>query len=237
MNNYKERFQETWKLFQKELFDAQDIPTLCKIHDAFGGLEKSHHNCVGCNFAEMTNSIRFVLQRYESLNELDISTFYSDYLLWLYLFIERIEMIFEIISLPESYRMRHFTVFRQIRRWANFIKHPGYFILVHHPQYFLDGDKNFDRKFFQVTIDSKFVYEHFGRDQDNKSLRRELTNKKNVAVLFPEPLHLTKEFCAKVMLFMSIICENKVYREILGEQSTYENYFEAKDSNIEKSSV
>lgn len=233
MNDYQKKFEEVWKKFQAEMFDSSDpeqsIPTLCKIHDAFGGLEKNHHNCLGCNFAEMTNSIRYVLQRYENLDEADIGTFYSDYLLWLYLFIERMEMIFEIITLPESYRMRHFEIFRQIRRWANFTKHPGFFILVHHPQYFLEGDKNFDAKKFQVVIDTKFVYDNFGRDQDSKSLRRELTNKKDVAVLFPEPIHLTKEFCEKTMLFKSIICDNKVYREILGEQSTYENYFAARD--------
>jgi hypothetical protein len=217
-------------MFYKSPNGGRDIPTLCKIHDAFGGLEKSHHNCLGCNFAEMTYSIDFVLQRQENLDETSISTFYADYLLWLYLFVERMEMIFEIITLPESYRMRHFEVFRQIRRWANFIKHPGYFILAHHPEYFLDGDHHFDPKKYQVIIDSKFVYEHFGRDQDSKSLRRELTNKKDVAVLFPEPINLTREFCTKAQLFMSIICENKVYREILGEQSTYENYFAAKDS-------
>jgi len=40
------KFKETLELYQTSAFDGEDVPTLCKIHDAFGGLNVNgdHHN-------------------------------------------------------------------------------------------------------------------------------------------------------------------------------------------------
>ena len=162
----------------------------------------------------------------------ELNMVYFDYLLWLYLFVERMEMIFKIIELPKGYWHRHFDVFKRVRRWANFIKHPGYFILVHHPQFFIETDSEFKAANFQVVIDTNFVIDNFGSDEISKSLRNQLSNKKDIVVLFPDPLVLTSEFCNATKQFVSILCENRVYKEILSEQSTYENYFKAFEESV-----
>jgi hypothetical protein len=143
----------------------------------------------------------------------------------LYLFVEHVYVIFEIIKLPEEYRRRHFGVFKDIHKWANFIKHPNSFILVHHPTYSYDGDDNFDRTQYSLVIDQQFVNEYYSSPIHNKKLWDALQNKKEVAVLFPNPQVLTRGFCDAAKKFISVVRDNAVFCEILASRSTYENYY------------
>ena len=131
----------------------------------FGGIEGPHHNCLGCNFADCTGWIHNHLHTALTTDDSSLQEFYTHYLLKLYLFVERAYVIFEIVGLPQEYRGRHFDVFKRVHKWANFIKHPKSFLLVHHAQYFMDGDtavdEPFERTKFAVVIDQAFVSEYY----------------------------------------------------------------------------
>lgn len=95
---------------------------MCKIHDAFGSNKSKHHNCLGCNLDSSTHHIYMFLNQKDKHNDLELSA--TTYILLMYLAIERLNTIFEIIGLPDTYRQKHFHVFQKITKWANFIKHP-----------------------------------------------------------------------------------------------------------------
>ena len=222
---------EALLIFHQEIY-PDESSIMCSIHDAFGGLEGSDHNCLGCNFADATSWIHNCLVNAASTPMISFQEFYFEYLLKLYLLVERVYVVFEIINLPPEYRGRHFTPFQRVHKWANFIKHPKSFLLVHHPKIFMqddedaekDGDR-FDSTKFGVIIDQQFVEEYYSGAEKNGKLFRLLTNKTDVAVLFPNIISLTTDFCESIHKFTGLFKENAVYRELLNSRSTYEDYF------------
>jgi hypothetical protein len=216
-------FQNCHRIFNAEIFPEQGDSVMCSLHDCFDDQAGGDHNCLGCNFADTTVWIQMYLSRASNLGEIDEA--YTFYLMRLYLFVERAYVIFDIIKLPEEYRARHFTVFRDIHKWANFTKHPNAFILAHHPTYTFDGDASFDRTQFSLVIDQAFVNEHYSSSKHNKKLWDSLQNKKDIAVMFPSPESLTREFCAAAKKFIGVVRDNSVFREILASRSTYANYY------------
>ena len=220
------------EVFQTELCswktrDGQLEPLPCRIHDVFKELGEQSHNCIGCNFASAITAIERVLKRIANTPDFDPEFDYADYLLSLYLFVERACTLLDIISVPDAFRHRHFGVFQEIRRWANFLKHPNYFLLVHHPMFQAGGCVD-DPKDWEQIVDTEFVVEHYGHDARSKSaeLRKSLMNKTKVLVLFPDIVQFTERFCGAVETFVSLIVENPVYREQLDDIATYANYFD-----------
>jgi hypothetical protein len=221
---------DAFKIFRDEIYPHDGDSVMCDIHKEFGGLDGTKHNCLGCNFADGTSWIYNCLHTALTSESDSLEEFYFDYLLKLYLLVERVYVVFEIIGLPLEYRCRHFQVFQRVHKWANFIKHPKSFLLVHHPKSFMDGDKDaeqpFDRTKFGVVIDQEFVLEHYAGPDNNAKLHKLLTNKTDVAVLFPNIVTLTTEFCAAIHEFIDLIRNNAVYREVLNSRTTYDDYFE-----------
>lgn len=222
-----EKFKECFDLFGKGALDEQTIPYSCKIHDAFGGLGKEHHNCLGCNFTESVDLILEYLRNHEKLDH--TQQHFSIYIMSLYLLVERIDMILGIIQLPDSYKEKHFKVFQKIRKWSNFIKHPKSFILTHHPTYDFSGSGTVHSNTFSITIDDNTYYKGAkGEDQKkmNNELYIKLKNKKNVLVLYPDIAILTKDLCFAFRKFVDMIINNEIFIEILNDETTIANYFE-----------
>lgn len=199
MPTVTEKFKECFDLFLTKAMDEEGTPNACKIHEAFGGMNGEHHNCLGCNFADSTNLISRYLEKNEELT--DIQQDFTVYILLLYLLVERIEIVFDIIQLPDTYREKHFKAFQQVRKWANFIKHPKSFILTHHPTYDFENSGTINEQTFTETINEQFVT-HFYRHTDqtdqkkaNKELYNRLRNKKDVLVVFPDIAKLTDKLC------------------------------------------
>jgi len=215
--------QNCHAIFNAEIFPLHGDSVMCSLHDLFDDTSGGDHNCLGCNFAEATTWIQKYLSRASTLTEIDEA--YTFYLMRLYLFVERVYVIFKIIQLPEEYKVRHFGVFRDIHKWANFTKHPNSFILVHHPTYTYNGDASVDRTNFSLVIDQQFVNDHFSSPTHDKKLWDALQNKTNVAVMFPNPETLTRDFCTAAKKFIGVVRDNSVFREILASRSTYENYY------------
>ncbi len=207
------------------------------MHEVFGTDKGSHHNCLGCNFADATNGIDYALTKiiaHRGSDDLD----YSDYVLWLYLFVERANIILDICQVPEGIRHRHFGVFVTIKRWANFLKHPNWFILVHHPTYCIDGYHDLDRSKYSAVIDTDFVEEHYNAEARSRSssVRKKLQNVPNVLVEMPNPETLTEQFCEAAIKLFELPKKNEAYKELLADISTYENYYSLERSGDAKES-
>ncbi len=224
------QIDEAFAIFREEVYPKDENSVMCSIHEEFGGLDGGHHNCLGCNFADATSWIHNCLHTALVTDRTSLQKFYFDYLLKLYLLVERVYVVFEIIGLPLEYRGRHFSPFQRVHKWANFIKHPKSFLLVHHPKFFMEDDKDpdepFDRAKFGVIIDQQFVIDYYGGPDNNPKLHKLLTNRTDVAVLFPNIVTLTGEFCACIHEFIAVIRDNAVYREVLNSRTTFDYYFE-----------
>ena len=120
----------------------------------------------------------------------------------------------------------HFKTFALIKRWANFYKHPKSFMFVHHPYYTFENHPDYNElKKKMIVVDSKFISKYYNGDSRNTELYSILTNKKDVLVIFPNIEELTKLFCSEIIHFVDLLRTNSVYRYILSQKSTYENFY------------
>lgn len=226
-------FERALEIVRLSLYEKSDegveetgTPFACRMHDVFGTVDDNCHNCLGCNFADATNGIDHCLVKIIATDgslELDC----ADYILWLYLFAERANIVFDAVSLPESYRCRHFDCLTTIKRWANFIKHPNYFLMVHHADWFIEGDSGFDSSNYGCVVDTKFIRENYGAEAVSRKgiVKARLQNKKDVAVLFPDLVALTEDFCEAALCLFTLAEKNEVYKEMLSAISTFNDYF------------
>lgn len=227
-------FRAALKLFieanyiQKE--DAHDT-LMCSIHDVF----PSHHTCVGCNLQLGTQAIERFLVRHENFDSVEFD--YAQYIMLLYLLVEKIHTYLELINIPQAYRARHFQVFQEVKYWANFLKHPKSFMLVLHPTWAYKGlafgwyhseEKN------RFVIDSAFTKEYYSGDKKNAKLYELLARRDNVTVCFPNPVELTKQFMLALQKFVSIIAENEMVREMLESEMMVKKHFSAEQDNVEQ---
>lgn len=225
------KFKECYDIFMTEAFDEHGSPLACKIHDAFGGMSGEHHNCLGCNFSDSTLLISNYLDKYMEMT--DIQQDFTIYILLQYLIVERMDTVLEILQVPQGFKEKHFKVFQQIRKWANFIKHPKSFILTHHPEFDFEDSGFQYKKVFSLTINEQFVEVYYkgqknpdDQKRTNRELYNKLKNKKDIIVMFPDIAKLTDKLCNAICKFTEIITKNDVYIEILNDESTISNYFE-----------
>jgi hypothetical protein len=203
---------------------------MCSINEAFVEFHENGHNCLGCNLQDDVSLIENFLksaEHYESASDV-----FRVYIMLLYLFSEKIFEIKKIIGLPQAYKEREFEIFRTIKLWANFFKHPKAFILTHHPSYYFESDSEVEsirRITSNKIIDLEFLRKYYKGEDANryKNLIGELRNNENVKVIIPSLDDLTQEFCEACGFFIEIIKENKAYREILNDLTTLEHYFES----------
>lgn len=212
-------------IYEREIYpDGQSI--MCAIHDSFHKENDKAHNCIGCNFADYTQLLYTSLQNYSQVaNPFEA---FTGTIMYAYLLVERFEEIFKIIELHNSYRQKHFQVFGIIKRWANFLKHPKAFILVHHPDYHFQSYITIEPtdKDILTIIDQSFIDTYYAGDSNNSKLYNILSNKKSVVVLFPKLSTIISDFCVAQKKFIDIISNNEVFREILDGKTTLKDYFE-----------
>lgn len=212
--------KECYGIFKKRGYKRGEA-LICQINQAF---KQEDHNCVGCNLSDASEKVLRYLKRYRSLTEPDQDV--EGYLLLLYLFGDRMETLRSIMGVPDRYWHKHFGVLSRVKRLANFIKHPGAFILTHHPQYLFEGmEPDFKPS---VVIDEAFIKLYYSNaDKDRKrELTSKLRNKMDVVVKWPDLIALTDAFCTAYEKFTLLILNNEVYREILEDEATVVSYFE-----------
>lgn len=216
---FNETLEETLRIYEKEVF-VGDTPIFSQLHELMEENEEDH-NCIGCNLGE------YAMLNYSTLLLLDglvsIEQKMQLLIINLYLLVERIDTILDIIKLHEGYRKENFKTLSKIRKWANFIKHPKAFILAHHPVYTIEGFK--DNKEIRIgasiTIDTSFIIKYYSNDEKNKELFKAIENKEGILVVFPNPADLIEKLCEELKLFNKLLRNNEIYREILKKRSTF----------------
>lgn len=221
-------------LFQNasQKFDArvQGNHLMCDIYDAYGDPDDDSHNSLGCNFDAITQQISILLRI--GAKEFSRDGAFSLYALLINTLWERMTDVFNIVSMHEGYRKRHYEPMYQMRRWANFFKHPKEFgWLVHHPQYLFDRTEEATEFFannrdFRV-IDDGFVKKYYTADRV-KGLATEFKGyEQSVAVRLPNVADITDNLCGCLVNFVDVVTKNPVFYEILNDKATIVNYFDS----------
>ena len=222
---FEEELAKCKELIEARLYPAElDEPKLCGIHGVFSPEWSTDHNCLACNLVDSTDLIRDYFDRDHqyALVEREMPLL----ILVLYLFYERARLILDVAKVPETIVKRRFQAFRDVHKWANFLKHPGPFMLCHHPTYGMEDDDAKPDGSESVVIDQEFVLKHYSASRKDNELWKVLMNKKNVSVRYPNPSKLVERFLDDVDKLVALIQDNEMVVELLGEKSTYEKYFD-----------
>lgn len=221
----KKQFKEAFRIYEKEIFPSE-YSIFTKFHELLEN-EEEDHNCIGCNLNDSALLIYTQLLNFDLF--ISIRHNFTMYIMTLYLMVERVDTLLNIISINETYKKDKFKTLIKIRKWANFIKHPKAFLLVHHPEYTFEGSsKNSElRKYANQTIDyNRFILPYYSNDDKNKELYEKLENKEKILVAFPNPIRLMEEFCKELKLFKRLIKKNEVFRDVLNRRSTFLGFWE-----------
>lgn len=230
----RNEFKKAFEIFESQNYPEEEDTLMCSIHSSF---EENGHNCVACNLEESAKLIANFLKNHNQFNTAE--SVFPNFILLIYLMVERIDEYLNIMELQRSIRERNFQSFSMIKQWANFIKHPKAFMLVHHPTFIFQGFeippdswkfKKLDD--YEIMIDSDFVKEYYSGGDKNKKLYDKLIKKEDVLVVLPNPVELMTEFCKAQKYFVELICGNQVFRDLLSEKAT--KYYEEIDSEQEK---
>ncbi|MGI4871500.1 MAG: hypothetical protein ACRYFX_10015 [Janthinobacterium lividum] len=229
-DQFQHDFKESLKLFILANYVDKGYShdtIMCSIHDAF----PSHHSCVACNLQPGTQAIERFLLRYDSFT--DVRFDYSQFIMLLYLLVENVNTYLDLINMPQAYRARHFQVFQEVKYWANFLKHPKSFMLVLHPSWTYKGLRQGWQNGGKIIIDSAFTREYYSGDKKNPKLYEVLARRSDVAVSFPNPVELTKQFMRALQKFVAVINENEMAREMLESETMVKRHFSAENEDAE----
>lgn len=218
---FKEVFIEFWNVHNEVKYKGGYDTLFCNIHTHF----EDGHNCVACNLDDSNNRIEKFLISFKLFE--DTNTTFTNFILLMYLQVECIFEYLNILGLPEQYILKNFQTLYIIKRWANFLKHPKSFMLVHHPTFTYENI--WKKKKNEIVIDTEFVKEYYAGEKKNNELYKLLSNKKNVSIVYPDPKRLIKEFCDVQKKFCDLIAKNQMVREILDDKATIKNYYEIED--------
>jgi hypothetical protein len=210
---------------------VQSHNLMCNIYSAYLGPDEKHHNCLGDNFNDLSHCILAYLGMIAANPG---SLEYHDALAILVQLVnsawERISDVFEMISLPDVYKHRHYKTFIRTRRWANFFKHPKEFAwLVCFPQYCIEGsieEAAARADNLKKVVDDEFVKKYYSAERQ-KGLAGEFTNYRDkVVVVLPNVVDLIDGICNELHDFVSVVTKNPVYFEILNDKATIVDYYE-----------
>lgn len=99
-------------------------------------------------------------------------------------------------------------------------------MLVHHPIWDYNKDVNVFVNKKKPIIDTEFVKKYYAGDSKNKELSKQLSNKEDLIVLYPNPFELITEFCNAQNKFAQLISKNQLVKEILDDTATLKEYFD-----------
>lgn len=199
--------------------DTEFDSLFCTIHNNF----KVGHNCVACNLHESNRRIQAFLLGYKHFT--DTYTVLTSFILLLYLQVENIDVYFKIMQLSDDQRKHDFQPLITIKRWANFLKHPKTFLLVHHPNWKVETDQPFDATASGKIIDTIFVNKYYAGRDHNVELYNELLKERDITVLFPDPVNIIEQFCKAQKKFVDLIEQNQKYRDLLDNQATIHDFY------------
>jgi hypothetical protein len=220
--------EECKKIFERELVEIDGGRSLaCKMWDLMTEGKENCDNCLGENFNQLIQAIRNdFFENYTPSTNTGLNFYFTTYILWLYLIVERVDFVFDVINkdnrskLFSDFKENNFQTCRLVKKWANFIKHPKEFIFAHWPQYVMQEVEVISGT---VVIDNAFVEKNYSKSDSRVP---GLENNNNVLVVIPELEGLTSQFCSELNVFFNFICDNKVVSDFLGKKTTIESYYE-----------
>ncbi len=227
-NEVDQQFQQARGLFDQRI---QAHQLMCRIYSAYAGPLNKDHNCLGCNFNEITEQLATFLRIVGQQAKLfTLQHTYSLYFLQLNALWERISDVFDIISVPDGYRARHYQAFTRARRWANFFKHPKEFgWLVHHPKYTVENTLHHQGLIASpcgyLFVDDDFVKDFYACDRVKGLAKKFEGNGLAVAVVFPNALTLTSGIVDSLVNFVDLVTKNPVYFEMLNDRATISDFY------------
>jgi len=235
MKSLVETHKNCHKIFSEELFDFSDgdcRSKACKIYDKLTEGDDTKQDCIGENFNQLIQRVKDNwFEKYTPTDDLDY--YFFNYFLLLYLFVERVDIIFDIISqngkakLFNDFQHNNFKTLRKINKWANFIKHPKEFLFTHWPAYYVEGETEVHFQEGDVKVDTDFIFKHYFSESKERPVI--LENNKRVYVEIPNLEMITSEFCKEMNVFFEFICCNQVVADFLKKKSTVENYYTAEE--------
>lgn len=236
MENLIEIHESCKLIFEKQLIEPEvGRSSACKMWDVMTDKKDNHENCLGENFNQLIQTIKDdFFENYTPSQTTKLDFYFTTYILWLYLIVERIDFVFDVVNkdnkskLFSDFKENNFKTSQLIKKWANFIKHPKEFIFSHWPQYIMEGsDIEIANENQTVIINADFVKKHYTKSDSRIS---ELENCDSVIVSVPELSNLTTEFCKELNAFFDFICDNKIVSDFLRKKTTLEYYYETNDT-------
>ncbi len=234
MDKFKLAKEELYKITHDDpLAGSEEI--FCKLHGEdylgiFVNEATNSHNCIACNLHDGNLKIYRFLDELGTVKTSDQIEYASTiFFLLLYLQIEKLHTIFKFIGITFEYVEENWEPLVQIRKWANFIKHPKGFLFTHHPTFIYEDDKTIPG-LKSIKINQLIRYDEikkfYTRETDDsfKNTIKEIGNKKNIIVVLPCPLRIMKEYCKISIEFCDKIGVNPHFKEILKKHSTIEDY-------------
>lgn len=227
----KAQLKEAYEIFQQNAFDGDSVPTMCDLHDIFSSSTEpsevvtADHNCLGCNFADSITLIDSFLETHDSQSS--VQTSHTIAIMLFYLLVERMDMLLKLIKLNEEIYNEDFKILMEVRKWANFIKHPKAFVLTHHPVFTFEGHKHNStaRAEAKPCVDYTFVQKYYSNDEKNTDLFNELENKADVLVIYPSLPKIAAKMCEAMNNLIALLRDNSVFRRILKQKSTFREYW------------
>ncbi len=224
------RFTQAKNVLEKECTyspenDCEEV--FCILHDPvyLGKHDSKSHACLGCN---LNSSLEFIY-RFLKQNKSgkDIEYTFTNFTLLTFLLIEKLTTIFKVIGITQEYVENNWPVLVEMRKWANFVKHPKGFLFSHHSEYHIELDpipkKYKDHK--KITY-KNFVEPLYKREDENKFKETitQFANKKDLLVIIPDPVRICHGLNKVCLEFCEKIKNNEHFKQILKETSVIENY-------------
>jgi hypothetical protein len=238
---FNEQIQHSESYFNKWLYTSESKilthkgepikkTVYCELDDTFSNYHSSKidnehgiaHNCLSCNFKEGAKNIELFFEYNKNTNSRRY--FLTLYSLMFYLQAERLGVIYKELGFNIEYKGEskfNWTAFPKLQRikyWANFFKHPKYYMLLHHPMFFIEGDPYTPNLIINGIIDDAFIHKFYSGGKSNKDLRAELENKNNFIIIFPNLLNLTIDLCSEFEKIVTLITNDK---ETIAKLATY----------------
>ncbi len=203
------------------------VQLFCKLHEKeyLGEHSKKSHACLGCNLNDGLYNIYRFLKQNRSKKETEYT--FTGYILFSYLLVEKLTTIFRVIGITQDYVEENWKVLIEIRKWANFVKHPKGFLFSHHSEYFIETGSipNNLKSRNKITFEN-VVQPLYNREDEKKfkeSIKR-LGNKKDLLVLIPDPHRIATELTKVCDEFCEKIKNNEHFKTLLKTHSVIDDY-------------
>jgi len=194
----------------------------CELHKPkyLGQHKDTGHVCIGCGLDESIGFVeRFLSESFDltTKNDSNINYLFTNYILLLYLTVEKFQTIFKFIGITYEYVEEKWPVLIEIRKWANFIKHPKGFMFTHHPNFKFENERINRKNKTRQFVDKEFVNKFYFREDELKLKQTmlEVANKDNITIILPDVERIAIEFTKVCHEFCEKIKLNEHFKEIL----------------------